>query len=296
MAKAILEGGPAIPKISVVIPAFNCEKYIEQTLDSIKNQTVQPHEVVMVNDCSTDNTYKTAFNWSIKNRYTISFRRNDVNRGIGYTRNIGVTYCSGDYITFLSADDCWRPNFLEQATQLLDENTVVFSDYYQCDQHLKPYNIFKAPVNNVEKEIVKFALEKNMFINFSCTVFPKKVFSKSTFQDDLRHGEDLIFLLDVLISGLTFKHVVQPLLYYRIHPQQGSNLHLTTEWQQLWLYIKTRLLLLDVPEQTIDKAMEKNYKVLYPPQDFTYTTKRFLSKALSKNKYGLALKQTLKRK
>jgi teichuronic acid biosynthesis glycosyltransferase TuaG len=295
LAKTLFEGGTTIPKISVIIPVFNAEKYITQTLDSIKNQTVHPYQIVMVNDCSTDNSFKVAMEWSKQNKVSIAFYKNKVNSGIGFTRAAGVEHCETDYITYLSSDDVWHPQFLEKTLPILNEKTAVFSDYYQCDQYLKPYNIFKAPTLDIKKHIVEFALQKNMFVNFSNVVFPRQVFTHCNFIRELRHGEDLIFLLDTLINGLEYRNVAEPLSFYRIHPTQGSNLRGLDEWKQLWLLLKVRLLMLGVPEKQIEEAMKQNYDILYPKKTLIWSTKRSISTFLSKNKLGLKTKSIIKK-
>jgi teichuronic acid biosynthesis glycosyltransferase TuaG len=281
-------------KISVILPAYNAEKYITQTLDSIKRQTVRPDEIIIVNDCSTDNTFHTAYQWGLQNRIQLSCRKNLVNSGIGYTRSKGVEYSSGDYITFLSADDCWHPQFIEKCLPYLNEKTAVFTDYYQCDQYLKPFNIYKAPNTNIREKIIEFALQKNMFVNFSNVIFPTNIFKECSFEGELRHGEDLIFLLDTIIEGLEYCHVAEPLSYYRIHPTQGSNLRGLDEWSKLWDYLEVALTMLDVPEETIMASKKRNYDVLYPKQTLTLSAKRVISKLLSKNKHGLKFKAKIK--
>jgi hypothetical protein len=133
-----------------------------------------------------------------------------------------------------------------------------------------------------------------MFINFSSAVYPKTIFEACTFESDLRHGEDLIFLLDTIIAGLSYAHIREPHLFYRFHQEQGTNVHAIDEWKQLWFHIEQRLTTLGIPKTTIKIAMEKNYKLLYPQPTFKWATKRNIAKLLSKNKYGFKTKSVLK--
>ena len=282
-------------KISIIIPAFNCERYIAQTLDSIKAQTVQPYQIIFMNDYSTDNSFKVAMEWSKQNKMSIAFYKNKVNSGIGFTRAAGVEHCEADYITYLSSDDVWHPQFLEKCIPYLNEKTAVFSDYYQCDQYLKPFNVYKTPTENIKKKIVEFALQKNMFVNFSNVVFPREIFSCCTFLNELRHGEDLIFLLDTLINNLEYHHVAEPLSFYRIHPAQGTNIRSVDEWKQLWILLKKRLLLLGVPELQVVSAMKHNYEIIYPNQNIVQFINHGVSKLLSSNKFGLKTKASIKK-
>ena len=295
MAKTFLKGGSAIPKIAVILPVYNAEKYIAETLDSIKKQTVKPYQIIMVNDCSTDNSFKVAHEWVKQNKIPITFYKNLENSGIGFTRDAGLNHCEADYITYLSSDDVWHPEFLEKCLPYLNERSAVFTDYYQCDQYLKPFNIYHAPKENMREKIVEFALEKNMFVNFSNVVFPKQIFTHCRFTKELRHGEDLIFLLDTVINGLEYTHITEPLSYYRIHPKQGTNIHDVEEWKQLWRYIRIRLLLLGIPENIIEESKAKNYNDLYPHQTFALSTRKNIVKLLNRNKYGLKTKTMIKK-
>ncbi|MGB2008499.1 MAG: glycosyltransferase family 2 protein [Cycloclasticus pugetii] len=102
-----LSCGQVVP-VSVVIPCYNCTATIERAVSSVASQTYQPSEVILVNDCSNDDTLSSLFR--IRGVYrpgwikVLSFKEN---RGPGVARNIGWDYAKGDYIAFLDADDAW---------------------------------------------------------------------------------------------------------------------------------------------------------------------------------------------
>ena len=90
------------PKVTVVIPAYNSQKYINETIESILNQTFSDFELLIINDCSTDNTLKILN--SYKNE-KIKIYSNEKNMGITPTRNRGFDLAKGEYITFMDHDD-----------------------------------------------------------------------------------------------------------------------------------------------------------------------------------------------
>lgn len=99
-----------MPKVSIIIPAYNVAPWIEETLESVARQTFGDFECIIVNDCATDNTLDVATSWIKKDkRFRIICR--DINGGLSAARNTGIKYAIGDYISFLDSDDIWHPNF-----------------------------------------------------------------------------------------------------------------------------------------------------------------------------------------
>jgi teichuronic acid biosynthesis glycosyltransferase TuaG len=251
-------------EISVVIPSFNAEKYLVETLDSIRKQTVQPKEIIVVNDCSTDRTETVVYRYICQHSFMIKIVRNTNNLGIGATRQKGALEAKGKYVAFLSADDCYDKHFIEKSLPYLSKNTATYTTYYQCDSKLCVTNTFKPPEYSRES-VIKWALDKNMYVNFSSIIVPKEIFGKVSFEMVLRHGEDLIFLLDTVAAGLNWHLINEPLLYYRIHDTMGSVTQKPSEFDTLWFFLRNRLTQLNVPKHTIDKAYTISRKRVFSP-------------------------------
>lgn len=114
------------PNISVVIPAFNAEKTIKETVESVLNQTFRDFEVIIVNDGSTDKTLNILSQFS---DYRVRVFSQE-NSGPQKSRNLGIEKSVGEYITFLDADDLWKPDKLELQLQMFKqypESSVVYS-------------------------------------------------------------------------------------------------------------------------------------------------------------------------
>lgn len=107
--------------ISVVIPVYNEEKNIEKTLEAICNQTMVPMEIIVIDDCSRDDTYQIIGKIA-QNHELIRVFRNEENIGAAETRNIGLDISNGDYIIFLDADDSFSPFFIEKMYSSIVEN------------------------------------------------------------------------------------------------------------------------------------------------------------------------------
>ena len=107
--------------ISVVMPTYNGEKYIREAIDSILNQTYKDFELIIVDDCSTDDTPKILQTYADKDE-RIKIFRNEVNQKLPRSLNIGFSKCSGDYYTWTSDDNMYYSNALETMADLLDKN------------------------------------------------------------------------------------------------------------------------------------------------------------------------------
>ncbi|WP_182852640.1 glycosyltransferase family A protein [Vibrio sp. PID23_8] len=108
-------------KISVVIPLYNKEKEIRKTLESVLNQTVSPFEIIVVNDGSTDSSESIVKSFRSDKIKIISSR----NLGVSSARNLGIESASGDYISFLDADDFWDCNYIKEISDYLSTNVSV---------------------------------------------------------------------------------------------------------------------------------------------------------------------------
>lgn len=98
-------------KISIIIPSYNQEQYLKDSIESCLNQTIKPHEIIVVNDGSTDESLKVAKKYPVK-------VVNQVNKGLSSARNTGVMNATGDWILPLDADDILLPN----ALQVIEKN------------------------------------------------------------------------------------------------------------------------------------------------------------------------------
>ena len=129
-------------RVSVVVPAYNREKTIERCIQSIKRQTMQPYEIVLVDDGSTDQTVRLAE--GIPCKYLKILRQN--HKGAQAARNLGILNAKGNYIAFLDSDDEWLPEMLEREIEYLlqrQNNCVLYSDCYIYDD--KGKRVWRRP-------------------------------------------------------------------------------------------------------------------------------------------------------
>lgn len=110
-----------MPTISIITPAYNCEKYLEEAVDSVLAQTLQDWEMLIIDDCSSDNTYRCMQKLAQKDN-RIRIFRNKHNVGAAATRNYGIQEAQSQWIAFLDSDDLWRKEKLEKQMAILDKH------------------------------------------------------------------------------------------------------------------------------------------------------------------------------
>lgn len=111
-------------KISIICPTYNSEKTIVETIESMLNQTYQNFEILIIDDCSTDNTLKIV---EEINDSRIIIYKNEVNSGAAHSRNVGISKATGEYIAFLDSDDLWMTTKLEKQLNFMVENSKDFT-------------------------------------------------------------------------------------------------------------------------------------------------------------------------
>lgn len=120
--------------VSIIMPSYNCGKYVEQTIRSVKAQTYQDWEIIFVDDCSKDDTIKRIVGLREQDS-RIKLIENPVNSGVAVSRNTALREAKGRWIAFLDSDDLWEPTKLEKQIKFMEENGYAFSytEYQEMD-------------------------------------------------------------------------------------------------------------------------------------------------------------------
>jgi len=125
--------------VSIIMPSYNTEKFIVDTINSVLNQTYKNWELIIVDDCSTDNTMNVLKQFK-DNRIIIY--QNDNNSGAAISRNKALREAKGKWISFLDSDDLWCPEKLEKQIRFMEDNDYHFSytNYEEIDEESKTLN------------------------------------------------------------------------------------------------------------------------------------------------------------
>lgn len=118
------------PLVSIVVPVYNAESFLANTIDSVRAQTYNNWELLLVDDCSSDASVRQIKDYR-KEDARIKLIRMDRNSGAALSRNIGIEKAKGKYLAFLDADDAWLPSKLEKQIRLASERNahLVYSGY-----------------------------------------------------------------------------------------------------------------------------------------------------------------------
>ena len=155
-------------KISVIVPIYNAEAYLNRCLDSIINQTYSDLEIILINDGSTDNSLDICLEYASKDKRIVVY--NQTNKGISKTRNKGIELATGDYIGFVDSDDIISPRMYETLYNLMtDEKCLIAGCQYtkftsSCkfkeDKNYISYTKEEALKKNLNEEISNFLWDK----------------------------------------------------------------------------------------------------------------------------------------
>lgn len=127
--------------VSIIMPTYNCGRFIREAIDSVLAQTYTAWELLIVDDCSTDETEAVVAAYSDPR---IRYWRNESNQGAAITRNRALREVRGKYIAFLDADDTWMPKKLEKQVTFMVQNGYAFTyhEYMEIDESSKPLGVY----------------------------------------------------------------------------------------------------------------------------------------------------------
>ena len=112
--------------VSIIMPSYNCGKYVEETIRSVQAQTYKNWEIIFMDDCSTDDTIKSVSELREKDS-RIKLFQNHINSGAAVSRNNALREAKGRWVAFLDSDDLWEPTKLEKQVKFMEENGYAFS-------------------------------------------------------------------------------------------------------------------------------------------------------------------------
>lgn len=209
--------------ISVIVPVYNCEKYIEECINSVINQSFKDFELILINDGSTDSSLEICKKYSrLDNRIILI---NQKNIGVSKTRKKGITIAKGKYIFFIDSDDYINKNCLEILLHNIKESNA---DIVCCNSVNFGADV-KEAINIKIDEIItdKERIYGDYFsrYRYTCTLwgklFNKNVLKKIVFPN-MRYAEDTFLMLKIF-SKINKIHLIKYIGYnYRIQPQSVS--------------------------------------------------------------------------
>ena len=157
--------------VSIIMPSWNTGQYIAESIESVLNQTYKNWELIIVDDCSTDNTDEIVVGY---NDERIKYLKNEKNCGAALTRNRALREARGEWIAFLDSDDIWIPKKLEYQLQFMKKNNLCFSyhEYEKIDENGNPLNIYvSGPCVVTKRKMYNYGYPGCLTFMYSAKVF-----------------------------------------------------------------------------------------------------------------------------
>jgi len=212
--------------VSIITPSYNSSRFISQTIESVLSQTYQYWEMLIIDDCSMDNSNDIISKYT-KEDNRIKLIKLETNNGPAVARNIGIKEAKGQYIAFLDSDDLWKPKKLEKQIKFMKENKLwlTYSAYDRIDKNNNILN------NKSVKEVINYEdmLKSNHIGNltgiYDCTKMGK------LYMDDIGH-EDYLLWLKIMKQIETTQGINESLAQYRVLTDSlSSNKIKALKWQ-----------------------------------------------------------------
>lgn len=196
--------------ISVVIPTYNRAHLIKESLQSVLDQTLQPYEIIVVDDFSTDNTEEVV---NSLNSPLIKYLKNERKKGANGARNTGILMAKGEYIAFHDSDDIWLPEKLRLQSEIITENIELCFCSLVKESGSKKGEIF--PYKYLDSNKIKDLLRLHNWISTQTILIKWTLARKQLFDENLKRFQDWDFVLRCSREENTI-HLHQPLVVQRL--------------------------------------------------------------------------------
>lgn len=206
--------------VSIIMPAFNAEEYIEQAIQSVLRQTYTDWELIVIDDGSSDNT-ATILSKLADFDSRILFFENKKNSGASYTRNRAVEMAKGEWIAFLDSDDLWEPQKLEKQVALCDkypDMAICYTASAFIDNNGARYNYIMPAIEKLTYDVL---LRKNI-MSCSSVMIRTSIMKEIKMPGDKLH-EDYFVWLTALRKHKFAYGINEPLFIYRLHTNSKSS-------------------------------------------------------------------------
>lgn len=208
-------------KVSIIIPVYNCEKYIEQTINCVINQTYKNWELILIDDCSTDNSSNIIKKY-IKKCDKIIYKKLKDNVGAAVARNEALKIATGRFVAYLDSDDMWTIDKLEKQILFMTKNNYAFtcSNYEKLDNNGNSLNkIVKIPKKVDYNLFLRNTIIQTVGVMVDTSIVNKKLLEMPS----IRRRQDAATWCQLLKNGYDCYGVPQKLSYYRVSPKSLSS-------------------------------------------------------------------------
>ncbi len=272
------------PRISVIVPVYNTERYIEKCISSITGNTYQNLEIICVDDGSTDDSFAILSEWAAKDDRIVLTRQ--PNGGAAKARNTGLDLASGEYIAFVDSDDWISPRFFETLMTEIGSADVITCRYKEVMDEKQPNELIKsAAVKTLTPDL---SMKNSDTISFVWgRIYRRACLDGLRFNENLTREEDLYFNYQILPNCRQIKYLDAVLYYYRY---RSDSLWHTTGSHDSLKVVKEFVKLSETEPQDSSLVLIRAYRSF-----LTYRYKYNIRPELPEYAELMALKKRLKR-
>ena len=206
-------------KISVIIPCYNGWKYMKRCLEALEYQTVLPYELIIVDDCSTDDSYECLKNYAAVSPLKINLIKNEKNSGPGISRKNAIAVAKGDYVIFCDCDDWYELEYIELMIKKIKEESadvVICDNYFAYDDRKVVCNCVKPLVGADKKRILAFCYMS------LCRLAIKKELFEDVDMPPIYNGEDAAVVPQIIAKANIIGILDKPLYNYYFRADSAS--------------------------------------------------------------------------
>lgn len=205
--------------VSIIIPCYNSYELMSRCLKSLENQTFKNFEVIFVDDCSTDNTLNKLESYLKYSSLTYTILKNDMNSGPGVSRNNGIKFAKGKYVSFMDSDDWYEKDFLElMYNKIIKENVdIVMCDYFRVYSDNRKKRM--CPTKCFDRKMTKEDFVALSFDSLCCMLINKDLFNNIKLPQQF-NAED-VAVVPVLIANSKGVDYISEALYNYFY-REGS--------------------------------------------------------------------------
>lgn len=265
--------------VSVIVPAFNVSEYIGECIESILEQTIDNIELILIDDCSDDNTVDVIKRYmaNYAGSKNIILLENNSNMGAGYSRNRGIDVANGRYLAFLDSDDFFERTMLEKLFKKSEEANadIAICNFSFYDNQDNIYIPYQSPYEDSPKyyekgfkldEICMYAFQfmKEMAWN---KLFKRKFVEKNNIRFQCQHNaNDQFFVFGNMLKADKIIYVRDYLMFYRIHKKNQLSVSISKDPMCIW----------NATKATMNYLFELNKYSIYKKSFNTYIIYRLL--------------------
>lgn len=294
------------PKVSIVVPCYGVEKYLDECMDTLVNQTLRDIEIIIVDDVSPDRVPEMCDNWA-KRDQRVKVIHKEMNEGLGYARNTGLDVVNGEYVAFIDSDDYVDIEMFERLYAFAEKNKLdcCFCDYQYdlgkgkitLSREIKSEYIIKGNENVIDYMIDMIAplpewkSDVKYLVSVWHAIYSREIIEKYNirFESERKNGsEDIPFHIDFLSKSENIGYIPFKGYYYRYNPYSLSRNYTHEKF-------KSYEFLFDEVKERLDKICNEEKYLLHYQRFIFYFFRNIIKYESVKNINGNRFTNILRR-